>query len=26
VIKDGKCIYYESHMGIDMDEIKDQLN
>lgn len=26
VIKDGKCVYYESHMGIDMDEIKDQLN
>lgn len=25
VIKDGKCIYNESHMGIDMDEIKDQL-
>lgn len=26
VIKNGKCIYHESHMGIDMDEIKDQLN
>lgn len=25
VIKDGKCIYNESHMGIDMDEIKVQL-
>lgn len=26
VIKNGKCVYDESHMGIDMDEIKDQLN
>ncbi|MFY7839516.1 MAG: bacillithiol system redox-active protein YtxJ [Lacibacter sp.] len=26
IIKDGKCVYSESHMGIDMDEIKDQLN
>lgn len=26
IIKDGKCVYTESHMGIDMDEIKDQLN
>ena len=25
VIKNGKCVYNESHMGIDMDEIKDQL-
>ncbi len=25
VIKDGKCVYDESHMGIDMEEIKDQL-
>lgn len=25
VIKNGKCVYKESHMGIDMDEIKDQL-
>lgn len=25
VIKNGKCIYYESHMSIDMEEIKDQL-
>jgi bacillithiol system protein YtxJ len=24
VIKNGKCIYDESHMGIDMEEIKDQ--
>ena len=26
VIKNGKCVYNESHMGIDMEEIKDQLN
>lgn len=26
VIKNGKCIYNESHMGIDMEDIKDQLN
>ena len=26
VIKNGKCVYSESHMGIDMEEIKDQLN
>ena len=25
VIKDGKCVYDESHTGIDMEEIKDQL-
>ena len=25
VIKNGKCVYNESHMGINMDEIKDQL-
>lgn len=25
VIKEGKCVYDESHMGIDMEEIKDQL-
>ncbi len=25
LIKNGKCVYNESHMGIDMDEIKDQL-
>ncbi len=25
VIKNGKCVYNESHMGIDMDEIKDHL-
>ena len=25
LIKEGKCVYDESHMGIDMDEIKDQL-
>ncbi|MEJ8844292.1 bacillithiol system redox-active protein YtxJ [Lacibacter sp. H375] len=25
VIKNGKCVYNESHMGIDMGEIKDQL-
>ncbi len=25
LIKNGKCIYNESHMGIDMEEIKDQL-
>lgn len=24
VIKNGKCVYDESHMGIDMEEIKDQ--
>lgn len=26
IIKDGKCVYTESHMGIDMDEIKERLN
>lgn len=26
IIKNGKCVYNESHMGIDMEEIKDQLN
>ncbi|HTH29991.1 MAG TPA: bacillithiol system redox-active protein YtxJ [Lacibacter sp.] len=26
VIKNGKCVYNESHMGIDMEEIKDQIN
>ena len=26
LIKDGKCVYNESHMGIDMEELKDQLN
>ena len=25
LIKNGKCVYNESHMGIDMDELKDQL-
>lgn len=25
MIKNGKCVYNESHMGIDMDELKDQL-
>lgn len=25
VIKNGKCIYNESHMGIDMEDIKDQV-
>ncbi len=25
VIKNGKCVYDESHMGIDMDELKDHL-
>jgi bacillithiol system protein YtxJ len=24
LIKNGKCIYTESHMGIDMEDIKDQ--
>jgi bacillithiol system protein YtxJ len=26
IIKDGKCIYDESHAAIDMDQIKSQLN
>jgi bacillithiol system protein YtxJ len=25
LIKNGKCVYDESHMGIDMEDIKDQL-
>lgn len=25
LIKNGKCVYDESHMGIDMDDIKKQL-
>lgn len=25
VIKNGKCVYTESHIGIDMEEIKEQL-
>lgn len=25
VIKNGKCVYDESHMSIDMEEIKDQV-
>lgn len=26
LIKDGRCIYNESHMGIDMEELREQLN
>lgn len=26
VIKNGQCVYDESHMGIDMEDIKDQLS
>lgn len=26
VIKDGKCVYHESHMGIDMNEILYAMN
>ncbi len=26
LIKNGNCVYDESHMGIDMEELKDQLH
>lgn len=26
LIKDGRCVYNESHMGIDMEELREQLN